>query len=53
MLNSLHCLFLFWEAQESRQPTSQGEQNTLNKTYQYKFNGWKRMIGATPSHVLT
>ena len=37
MLNSLHCLLLFWEAQESRQPTRQGEQKTLDKSYQYKF----------------
>ena len=44
MLNSLHCLLLFWEAQESRQPTSQGEQNTLDKSYQYKFNGWKSCL---------
>ena len=41
MLNSLHCLFLFWKAQESRQPTRQGEQN---KGYQYKFNGWESCL---------
>ena len=44
MLNSLHCLLLFWEAQESRQPTRQGEQKTLDKSYQYKFNGWKSCL---------
>ena len=44
MLNSLHCLLLFWEAQESRQSTSQGEQKTLDKSYQYKFNGWKSCL---------
>ena len=35
MLSSLHCLLLFWEAQESRQTTSQGEQKTLDKSHQY------------------
>ena len=44
MLNSLHCLLLFWEAQESRQSTRQGEQKTLDKSYQYKFNGWKSCL---------
>ena len=44
MLNSLHCLLLFWEAQESRQPTRQGEQKTLDKSYQYKFNGQKKKL---------
>ena len=44
MLNSLHCLLLFWEAQELRQPTRQGEQKTLDKSYQYKFNGWKSCL---------
>ena len=44
MLNSLHCLLLFREAQESRQSTSQGEQKTLDKSYQYKFNGWKSCL---------
>ena len=33
--------FIPWEAQESRQSLSQGEQKTLDKSYQYKFNGWK------------
>ena len=41
MLNSLHCLLLFWEAQESRLLTRQREQNTLDKSCQNKFNGWK------------
>ena len=44
MLNSLHCLVLFWEGQESRQSTRQGEQKTLDKSYQYKFNGWKSCL---------
>ena len=44
MLNSLHCLLLFWEAQESRQPTNQGEQKTFDKSYQYKFHGWKSCL---------
>ena len=44
MLNSWHCLLLFWEAQESSQSTRQGEQKTLDKCYQYKLNGWKRCL---------
>ena len=44
MLYPLHCLLLFWKAQESRQPTRQGEQKTLDKSYQYKFNGWKSCL---------
>ena len=41
MLNSLHCLLLFWEAQESKQSTRPGKKKSLDKSYQYKFNGWK------------
>ena len=40
MLNLLHSLLLFWKAQESRQPTSQGEQKTLDKAINTDiFNG--------------
>ena len=35
---------LFWEGQESRQSTRQGEQETLDKSYQYKFNGLKSCL---------
>ena len=35
---------LFWEGQESRQSTRQGEQETRDKSYQYKFNGLKSCL---------